>query len=91
MKLTCCDIKVNVLGNASYQIIFVVRRVHWVDFLVILFAHVLFQYFSTFEDFFTENANQVVQLVLQNVQELGDVDEVVGLANAEVMIERHVV
>ena len=63
----------------------------WVDFLVALFPHVFLEHVSALEDFLAENADEVVEPPLQQVEKVAHKDQVVRLTHAEVVAKGHVV
>ena len=46
---------------------------------------------STFEYFFAKDTNETVEFGFEYIQEFVDVDQIVGLANAEIVIVFHVI
>ena len=56
-----------------------------------LFPHVFLEHVSALEDFFAENADEVVEPPLQQVEKVAHKDQVVRLTHAEVVAEGHVV
>jgi len=57
---------------------------------VFLLAHVLLQHGMIFEGFSTVNALQIVDLRLEIIQQLVEIDEIVGPPDVEVVFGKHV-
>ena len=74
-----------------HQVKLVPDSVPGVQLLVLLLPHVFLQYVSGLENLLTVETQQSLQFLFDQVEELPDIDEVVRLAHAEVMIEGHVV